>query len=219
MEVSNSTQDPVTSILAVELSAMNLEGDRELYGRLPAGIPTPYQGTHRCWGIFLCHVCGHRWSSGSSWRDTFQRYNECDAEVYPKKQRRLRKKEMKDGPIHQEDKCGKCQEIGFSCRGLLHDGALASAIPVGILELETTITGLSDLRAFMARNTRSDDLHTTYDSEEDICDRKQNGYFDGADVRDDYDYKDVNRKSRKMKWRKVKKGPQQSWDDGLGDEW
>ena len=52
MEVSNSTQDPVTSILAEELSAMNLEGDCELDGRLPAGIPTPYQGTHRCWRIF-----------------------------------------------------------------------------------------------------------------------------------------------------------------------
>ena len=93
---------------------------------------------------------------------------------------------MKDGPIHQEDKCSKFQEIGFSCRGLLHDGTLASAEPVGILELKSTITGLSDLRAVMARNTRSDDLHTTYDPEADICDRKQNGYFDGADVRDDF---------------------------------
>ena len=52
MEVRNSTQDPATSILAVELSAMNLESDRELDVRLPAGIRTSYQGTHRCWGIF-----------------------------------------------------------------------------------------------------------------------------------------------------------------------
>ncbi len=47
---------------------------------------TPYQGSNRCFGEYLCEQCNRTWMSGNSWKDTAQMCTNCNVRVFPHKQ-------------------------------------------------------------------------------------------------------------------------------------
>ena len=117
---SNSSRRQLQTINTARCLKLRRMSHAKTYSlRAPQGL-TPYQGTHRCWGEFECE-CGNTWSSGNSWRDTYQKCNDCDDKIYPCTQRKLRRNDHTDGPAHEQAKCQKCKEIGFNCRQLRHD--------------------------------------------------------------------------------------------------
>ena len=80
---------------------------------------TPYQGKRRCFGEYTCDECGRSWMSGNSWKNTGQRCQNCNRNVFPHTQRPLEKPEGldKSDPTkhHPQELCGKCRQLGFFC--------------------------------------------------------------------------------------------------------
>ncbi|XP_065182384.1 zinc finger CCHC domain-containing protein 24-like [Sycon ciliatum] len=105
--------NPPNKIQTVKEEAYSLSGVRM---SAPGGKGlTPYQGKRRTWGEFRCS-CGKRWSSGNSWRDTWQRCQSCAEEVYPYEQRPLEPSTDPDRGVHDQRNCGKCIRMGRCCR-------------------------------------------------------------------------------------------------------
>ncbi|CAM1305416.1 ZCCHC24 (predicted) [Pycnogonum litorale] len=78
---------------------------------------TPYQGKKRSFGYFKCHQCQKMWSSGNSWANMGQECLTCRINIYPFRQRKLKKRSgKKSGPPHQNSLCEKCKTLGFNCR-------------------------------------------------------------------------------------------------------
>lgn len=93
-------------------------------GRGACSSTTPWQEEGRCFGFFQCHKCHRKWQSGNSWANTAQDCTRCDIPVYPYDQRALEKRDdAEDDKIdrdrpHPMKLCGKCQQLGYSCRQL-----------------------------------------------------------------------------------------------------
>lgn len=49
-------------------------------------MKTPYQGSSRCFGEYLCEKCNRTWMSGNSWKNTAQMCTNCNVRVFPHKQ-------------------------------------------------------------------------------------------------------------------------------------
>ncbi|XP_064633313.1 zygote arrest protein 1-like [Lineus longissimus] len=82
---------------------------------------TPYQGKGRRYGGYHCRNCNNTWSSAASWANTYQQCRKCKKYVYPKTQERLRHSgddSTGSGKPHQQELCGKCQELGHPCLSL-----------------------------------------------------------------------------------------------------
>ncbi len=47
---------------------------------------TPYQGTKKCYGEFVCKSCKRKWYSGNSFAQMAQRCVKCKVDVFPQKQ-------------------------------------------------------------------------------------------------------------------------------------
>ncbi|KAJ1438862.1 hypothetical protein B484DRAFT_192824 [Ochromonadaceae sp. CCMP2298] len=86
---------------------------------------TPFQGSEmRVFGHFRCSrcvdyyregrerkSCAYEWSSGVSWRDTYQNCQHCQVRAYPYAQRPLRTSETGVEGLsesHKGDYCGRC---------------------------------------------------------------------------------------------------------------
>ncbi|OXA37010.1 Zinc finger CCHC domain-containing protein 24 [Folsomia candida] len=79
---------------------------------------TPYLGQSRCVGFFRCHKCLHKWTSGHSWANQGQQCKRCNLLVYPYKQVKLSKEQVRQASKtpHDEKRCGKCQQLRHSCQ-------------------------------------------------------------------------------------------------------
>lgn len=79
---------------------------------------TPYQGDRRCFGEYECD-CGRTWMSANSWKNTGQRCQSCDTNVFPHTQKPLEKPDGLDKgdpeKSHPQHLCGKCRQLGSFC--------------------------------------------------------------------------------------------------------
>ena len=84
---------------------------------------TPYQGRHRSIGEFCCNQCYHKWTSRNSWANFSQNCQNCEIEVFPHRQYPLEKPYNMNStdPFkkHPYDFCGKCKNLGISCRKII----------------------------------------------------------------------------------------------------
>ena len=84
---------------------------------------TPYQGIHRSIGKFCCKHCCHKWTSRNSWSNYAQTCKNCEIEVFPHRQYPLEKPYNINAtdPFkkHPYELCGKCQNLGISCRKII----------------------------------------------------------------------------------------------------
>lgn len=76
----------------------------------------------RVYAEFYCKRCHRSWSSGNGWISygvfSKQNCNRCETPCLPWSARHLehnQNTEITDGH-HDEERCGKCQELGYSCR-------------------------------------------------------------------------------------------------------
>lgn len=84
---------------------------------------TPFQGanTHRVFGYFKCSGstgCGRTWRSASSWKNKWQKCQECERKCYPYDQHVLEKREDDSHQSllpHQQERCERCIELGRLC--------------------------------------------------------------------------------------------------------
>jgi Zinc-binding domain len=80
---------------------------------------TPMQVSYRLFGKYNCTYCNKQWTSGYSWRNTWQKCKECEAKVYPFHQRKLesskKEEEIEIIKPHDSFRCEKCRELGRSC--------------------------------------------------------------------------------------------------------
>ena len=83
---------------------------------------TPFQGadSHRVFGYFECSGatgCGRSWRSGSSWKDKWQKCQECERKCYPYNQHALARRDDDEPSLlpHQRERCEKCIELGRLC--------------------------------------------------------------------------------------------------------
>ncbi|XP_064631929.1 uncharacterized protein LOC135490612 [Lineus longissimus] len=123
------------------------------------GIPpeiylTPYQGKGRRYGDYSCNNCGYTWSSAYSWANTYQQCKKCQKHVYPKSQRKLQKSadDVENKKPHHQKLCGKCQELGYSCRFLQEQEVEGESVATTFL-----------LQGQQAGNTATRRRSTSYD--------------------------------------------------------
>ncbi len=62
----------------------------------------------------------YTWSSGISWKDTWQECKKCNRKIYPFNQEELICKTVTKKSIipHDFERCGKCAELKYDCSKL-----------------------------------------------------------------------------------------------------
>ncbi|XP_058060911.1 zinc finger CCHC domain-containing protein 24-like [Anopheles bellator] len=85
---------------------------------------TPYQGKCRAFGRFKCEKCNREWSSAHTWANCWQKCFDCNVQLYPFRQWKLKKRNnsgvAEPGKKHQSSLCGKCQMLGHPCSKWSH---------------------------------------------------------------------------------------------------
>lgn len=77
---------------------------------------TTFQNKNRLFGYFRCK-CKKCWTSGISWKNTWQICKKCNTKIYPFNQEELicRKNTKKSTIPHDNKRCGKCIELMHDC--------------------------------------------------------------------------------------------------------
>jgi hypothetical protein len=88
-----------------------------LSGRVRLLRLTPHRDPGRVFGEYRCTRCrGRWWGSGYSYADSWQKCRGCETPVYPFAQRPLERGDPeRDGPPHDQSRCGMCRRLGRSC--------------------------------------------------------------------------------------------------------
>ena len=70
-------------------------------------------------GTYYCDDCDRTWMSGNSWKGVGQQCRECGTMYLPHTldppQRSRSFEPGRSKPPHQQDLCGKCEELGYNC--------------------------------------------------------------------------------------------------------
>jgi len=82
--------------------------------------PHEIKKNQRYWGHFSCLKCGNCWTSAYTYKGYQQGCKRCGKKAKVHSQRRLLRSKGNSKSQHDEARCGKCQELRYSCK-LLSD--------------------------------------------------------------------------------------------------
>ena len=66
-------------------------------------------------GHFCCKKCDNKWQSAHSYYAYYQQCKKCKNDIYPFILQELEKGNSDGDKQHEQDLCGKCKELGYSC--------------------------------------------------------------------------------------------------------